>query len=142
MRLNHPLPKMTFGVPLVALLFVGPLSAAADDRQWSCISSHACVSTTPCTEKQVAYSIRQSGGLVVLKAAESEFQLLPLAPADGAVLRAYGQPTVGQGTSSLTLFDDLTFVYSSHVSIEMNTVTGQLMGLSVSVLGTCETVVS
>jgi len=126
----------------MAALLALPLPSFAAANQWTCVSSHSCVATTPCTEKRISHSISRNGESVLFTSAESRFDLKALKPADGAILRAYGQPMEGQGVSSLTLFDDLTFVYSGHISIEMNPETGQHMGLVASVLGTCETVVS
>lgn len=138
----RPVLKLAAAVNAAALLALPLPSFASAANQWTCISSHGCVATTPCTEKQISHSISHNGEKVVFTSAESRFDLKALKPSDGAILRAYGQPIAAQGVSSLTLFDDLTFAYSIHVSVEMNPDTGQHMGLVASVLGTCETVVS
>ncbi|UWQ80964.1 hypothetical protein K3725_08210 [Leisingera sp. S132] len=137
--LSRSVFEVVAGAKLAALLVL-PLPSFAATNEWTCVSSHGCVATTPCAEKRFNYSISRIGETVHFASVDSSFDLRALKSADGAILRAYGQPIEGQGVSSLTLFDDLTFVYSGHVSVKTNPETGQYMGLAASVLGTCEMV--
>ncbi len=134
--------KAPLTTSLIAVLFLSPLPGIATERNWLCISTHGCVTTTPCNEKNFTHSLEREAQSIRFTSEDKTFNLNALPPSKGALLRAYGHPVAKQGVTSLTLFEDLSFVFSTHVSIEINPETGERMGLNASVLGNCKSGVS
>lgn len=126
----------------MALLLVGLGSTVhATQTLMSCDVRTGCVSTTGCSEKNQSYHLVASNGVVHLVGTEGEFlfELKEAAKGPRVLLAAAGSDPEGiGGAQSLTVFDTLSFVFTTHVLIESDKTTHEETALSVTLLGTCE----
>jgi len=120
---------------LLALLW----ASSALALEFSCQTQLTCVTPAGCAEKLAPVRIAYlDGDRLRLSVGETSDTLTRLPSTAGTRVLAYGAGQRGHGLLSLTVFDNLTFTYTSHLKLKLHEGQGIPRGVNVTVLGTCE----